>query len=257
MDKSLDYDAMCVILGVQLNLKDALLGIAVISNTEKSKAEALKDIDAALHTKALDPKLSERLRGRLQFASGQVFGRRPKAALKLLAEHGRQRKWALNDTTQHALCQLKRFLLHGKPRPIRARRDSFVHIYVAASFEPGGSSGLGGVVYGVDGSALAWFGYDVQECHLSRLLSGRDRERETVIFELEALALAISLSVFGTFVERRGAVVFTDNDGVLGSFIRGHSANDVCATLIEYFGQCEEELENVCWLDRAPLKKGK
>ena len=57
MDKSLDYDAMCVILGVQLNLKDAMLGVAVISNTEKRKAEALKDIDTALDANALDPKL--------------------------------------------------------------------------------------------------------------------------------------------------------------------------------------------------------
>ena len=252
VDKSLDYDAMCVILGVQLNLKDAMLGVAVISNTEKRKAEALKDIEEALSKNALDPKFCDHLRGRLQFASGQVFGRRPKAALKLLAEHGRQRRWALSDTTRHALSQLKRFLLRGRPRPIRARRDSFVHIYVDASFEPGASSGLGGVVFGVDGSALAWFGYDVQECHLSKLLNGRDRERETVIFELEALALAICLRVFGAFVERRGAVVFTDNEGVLGSFIRGHSANDVCSSLIEYFGQCEEELESACWLDRVP-----
>ena len=76
--------------------------------------------------------------------------------------------------------------------------------------------------------------------------------RETVIFELEALALAICLSIFSTFVERRGAVVFTDIDGVLGSFIRGHSDNEVCASLIEYFGQREEDLENVCWLDRVP-----
>ena len=223
VDKSLDYDAMCVILGVQLNLKDALLGIAVISNTEKRTAEALKDIDAALDANSLDPKLSERLRGRLQFASCQVFGRRPKAALRLLADHGKQRRWDISDVTRHALCQLRRFLLHGKPRPIRARKDSFVHIYVDASFEPGSRSGLGGVVYGPGGFALAWFGYEVQECHLAKLLSGRDRVRETVIFELEALALAICLGVFSTFVERRGAVVFTDNDGVLGSFIRGDS----------------------------------
>ena len=64
VDKSLDYDAMCVILGVQLNLKDAMLGVAVIGNTEKRKREALSDIDAALNAGALDPKLSERLRGR-------------------------------------------------------------------------------------------------------------------------------------------------------------------------------------------------
>ena len=87
MDKNLDYDAMCVILGVQLNLKDAMLGVAVIGNTEKRRTEALKDTDAALDANSLDPRLSERLRGRLQFASCQVFGRRQKAALKLLAAH--------------------------------------------------------------------------------------------------------------------------------------------------------------------------
>ena len=38
----------------------------------------------------------------------------------------------------------------------------------------------------------------------------------------------------------------------MGSFIRGHSDNEVCASLIEYFGQCVEDLENVCWLDRVP-----
>ena len=41
VDKSLEY-AMRVILGVLLNLKDAMLGIAVISNTEKRRAEVLK-----------------------------------------------------------------------------------------------------------------------------------------------------------------------------------------------------------------------
>ena len=40
-----------------------MLGIAVISNTERRKAETLKDIDSALGSIALDPKLSERLRG--------------------------------------------------------------------------------------------------------------------------------------------------------------------------------------------------
>ena len=186
VDKSLDYDAMCVILGIQLNLKDAMLGVAIIGNTDKRKAEALKDIDAALEANALDPKLSERLRGRLQFASCQVFGRRPKAALKMMAAHGKQRKWALSENTRHALCQLRHFLLRGKPRPIRARKDSFVHIYVDASFEPEGHSGLGGVVFGPGGQALAWFGYKLGWSALDRLLKDRDRVRETVIFELEA-----------------------------------------------------------------------
>ena len=60
VDKSLDYDSMCVILGVQLNLKDAMLGVAVIGNTERRKREAVSDIDQALQTGSLDPKLCER-----------------------------------------------------------------------------------------------------------------------------------------------------------------------------------------------------
>ena len=97
-----------------------------------------------------------------------------------------------------------------------------------------------------------WFesGYKLGWSALDRLLKDPDRVR--VIFELEALALSISLRVFSTFVARRGTVIFTDNDGVLDSFIRGHSNNDVCSRLIDFFCQCEEELENSCWLDRIP-----
>ena len=84
----------------------------------------------------------------------------------------------MSDSTRHALRQLRRFLLHGKPRPVRARKDSSVHIYVDASFEPGSSSGLGGVVFGPGGCALAWFSYEVQERHLAKLLLGRDSQTE-------------------------------------------------------------------------------
>ena len=73
-----------------------------------------------------------------------------------------------------------------------------------------------------------------------------------MIFELEALALAISLEVFKPFVERRSLVAFTDNEGVFGTFVRGHSDNARCSALIEFFGQSEEDLESPCWIDRVP-----
>ncbi|CAE7296178.1 car, partial [Symbiodinium sp. CCMP2592] len=109
-DKELDYDAMCVVLGVQINLKDAKLGLIFLENTAKRKKEALDDISRALSTGLLDPSESEKLRGRLQFASCQIFGRRPKASLKLLAHHSRQRKWEVSPLTRLGLVQLKQFL---------------------------------------------------------------------------------------------------------------------------------------------------
>ena len=251
-DKSLDYDAMCVVLGVQLNLRDAKLGLVFLCNTEKRKMEVFSDIDKALTQGFLDPSTSERLRGRLQFASCQIFGRRPKAALKLLAKHSLQKRWEINDFTRHALSQLRHFLECGRPRPIRARRSTIVHIYVDAAFEPNGLSGIGGVVFGVGCFPLAWFGMEVSARHLERLKVDGPLVRESVIFELEALALAISLEVFKPFVERRSLVAFTDNEGVFGTFVRGHSDNARCSALIEFFGQSEEDLESPCWIDRVP-----
>ncbi|CAE7812845.1 unnamed protein product [Symbiodinium sp. CCMP2592] len=147
-DKELSYSSMCVVLGVQINLRDAKLGLIFLENTTKRR-----------------------------------------------------------------------------PRPVRARRDEYVHIYVDASFEPGGYCGLGGLIFNSSGAALSWFGYKLQQCHVDRLLKDGEREKETVIFELEALALAISLEVFRPLVGRKGVVAFTDNEGVFGSFVRGHSDN--------------------------------
>ncbi|CAE7715963.1 car [Symbiodinium sp. CCMP2592] len=190
-DKELNYDALCVVLGVQVNLRDAKLGLAYLENTVKRRTEALCDIERALATGKLEPKESEKLRGRLQFACCQIFGRRPKAALKLLSQHSRQRRWDVNQLTRLALTQLKSFFESSRPRPVRARREDFVHVYVDASFEPNGHCGLGGVVFNSSGEALCWFGQAVSPVHVQKLLKAGDRERETVIFELEALVLSI------------------------------------------------------------------
>ncbi|CAE7763397.1 car [Symbiodinium sp. CCMP2592] len=255
-DKELSYDALCVVLGVQVNLRDAKLGLAYLENTVKRRTEALCDIERALATGKLEPKESEKLRGRLQFACCQIFGRRPKAALKLLSQHSRQRRWDVSQLTRLALTQLKSFLESSKPRPVRARREDFVHVYVDASFEPNGHCGLGGVVFSSSGEALCWFGQAVAPVHVQKLLKAGDRERETVIFELEALVLSICLEAFRPYVERKGVVIFTDNEGVFGSFVRGHSDNASCAALIDFFACCEESLETICWLDRSAFNRG-
>ena len=176
----------------------------------------------------------------------------PKAALKVLAQHGRQRKWELHESTSVALGQLKHFLEEGRPRPVRARRDDYVHIYVDASFEPNGHGGLGGVIFSSSGFPLSWFEHKVDDQYITVLRTEGTRTKETVIFELEALVLSICLDVFRPFVDRKGVVVFTDNEGVFGCFVRGHSDDIMCIPLIEFFERCEESLETICWIDRVP-----
>ena len=47
-------------------------------------------------------------------------------------------------------------------------------------------------------------------------------------------------------------MAFTDNEGVFGSFVKGHSDNSSRAPLIEFFARCEESLETISWIDRVP-----
>ena len=53
-------------------------------------------------------------------------------------------------------------------------------------------------------------------------------------------------------MDRKGVVIFTDDEGVFGCFVRGHSDDSMCIPLIDFFAKCEESLETICWIDRVP-----
>ena len=56
-------------------------------------------------------------------------------------------------------------------------------------------------------------------------------KRATVIFELEALAVAVSLELFAHLLSKRNIVMYTDNSGVHGAFVRCWSENEVGGAL--------------------------
>ncbi len=72
--KLLDFDTLCKVLGVQLGLKQSGDGPCLITNTEERVAGLVKELDDALKFNALAKSEGEKLRGRPQFASSQVFG---------------------------------------------------------------------------------------------------------------------------------------------------------------------------------------
>ena len=74
-EKWVDFNPVCKVLGVQLDLTSACFGNAAMSNTPERTAELITDISYILAAGCMSRKEAERLRGRLQFASGQIFGR--------------------------------------------------------------------------------------------------------------------------------------------------------------------------------------
>ena len=99
-----------------------------------------------------------------------------------------------------------------------------MHVFVDASFEPrGGFCGIGGNAYSSSGLVLHWFGCKIDPLVIDELLEWDGESRETIIFELECLAVLIAFQLFAKSLSNRSVVVFTDNQGVLGALVRGWS----------------------------------
>ena len=67
---------MCKVLGVQLDLQQSGDRLCLITNTAERVSELVSDIEEVLKSNSLPRREGERLRGRLQFASSQIFGRK-------------------------------------------------------------------------------------------------------------------------------------------------------------------------------------
>ena len=74
-EKEGGFNSLARILGVQMDLADAHLGVAVVSNVESRVRELVVSIDDILGRGTLTSAEMRVLRGRLVFAAAQIFGR--------------------------------------------------------------------------------------------------------------------------------------------------------------------------------------
>ena len=97
--KLIDFDSLCKVLGVQLDLRQSGDRLCFVSNTEDRVEELVKDIGEIMTSKLLTRAEGERFRGRLQFASSQVFGRKFRRLLKTLSNRVAQGRKSVSDHT--------------------------------------------------------------------------------------------------------------------------------------------------------------
>ena len=249
-EKQLDFDCVCNVLGISLNLRDAKFGVAYFGNTEKRTAELRDALRSYLANDAALPRGAElaKLRGRLQFASGQMFGRRARHALGMLTDGPGTSPGQMRHAMQTFLTILER----ARPRQVSAKWSSVVHVYVDASFDYDGHSGIGGVAYNTSGEILGWFGDAVPRHVLDELCTFNDVDRETVIFELEAIAVLIALRAFASFLQGANIVLFTDNEGVHGAFVRCKSSSAYGQQVITCVCDAEDSMDCLVWYERVP-----
>ena len=248
-DKLVPYSQCCKVLGVEINLHKSPKGMMEVMNTEARKTELVDCINEILAKRELSRFEGERLRGRLQFASNQLFGRRFRNYLRDLNGHVSRGFRVISDEFAKSLAVMVELLTENLPRPIDVNFMDWTHVYVDASFEPSGYSGLGGLVLDSAGNCLDFFSEEVTEALTSRIK--RD-DQQTIIFELEGLAIAVALHVFEKHIKGKRVVIFTDNQSAQSCVVKCKSSNHNMNLIVRSICSSEERLGLMSWIERVP-----
>ena len=86
-DKATSFSDRFSALGVEILLEHAGEGKVCFANTERRTSELLQTIQGFLNKGKMTVVESQKLRGRMQFADGQIFGRLGKLCLRALTKH--------------------------------------------------------------------------------------------------------------------------------------------------------------------------
>ena len=137
----------------------------------------------------------------------------------------------------------------NSPRRIDATYLSWNYLFVDASFEPDGHSGIGGVLYDSTGHCLGFFSEKMDKDLLTTLM---EDNQKTAIFELEGLAIVAGIDAFSPTIAGKRLVIFTDNEAVQASVIKCRSSNNHMDLVIKRMCSLEENLNIMAWIERVP-----
>ena len=90
--------------------------------------ELVGELDEAIRTNMLPRSQGEKLRGRPQFASSQIFGRKFRRLLKVLSNHVTRGRKSLSPHALSCLHDIGNLLVQNIPRKIEASQAEVVHI---------------------------------------------------------------------------------------------------------------------------------
>ena len=243
---------MCDALGVSFDLSSSSSGLAAVRNTDSRVQELCSDLREVIKNGSLNAKQAQRLRGRMQFAEGQLFGRTGRRCLRVLSSFADGEKQTL-DSKDVFFLELFCKLLHSNvPREVRALESENVVSFTDACYEREDDKwpcGLGGVFY--HSGQVQFFSLPVNK-------AGRDtlgeQSKQQIIFEAETLAAILAFLLWKDHFRNKRCLIFVDNEGTKFSLLKGSSTNLVVDILAGYFAEMETQTHSFTWIARVPSK---
>ena len=160
-EKAPEFAELFSALGVSINVSQFHRGLVMVGNTESRRKELVELLEALIETQVLHKAEALRLRGRLQFAAGNVFGRIARASLAVITQHAyHSHSPRLDQKAVLALTLHRSLLLDGRPRELKPARGRPWFVQTDACYEPDGDSvfaGIGAVLFNENGRPVRFF----------------------------------------------------------------------------------------------------
>ena len=242
-------------LGVTIDVAALHEGKVTIANTESRSTEIYSTISDVLRNGALPKQDALKLRGRMQFVAGQLFGRIAKRCLACVTQHAyASESIALGPQTIDALRRYLNVLEKKVPRTLTKSFSTTWLLFTDASHEPGAATpfaGIGAVLVGPSGKKFRFFSERMSEMLLQKVnVTGR----KTIIFECEFWAILCAMYIWKRFLSGCNVVVYTDNDGVRDSLIACHCSSENAMPILDACIRMESSLGWNVWYNRVPTE---
>ena len=253
--KAPDFAQSLTALGIELDVSDLHQGHLKLDNTADRKEELISLLSRIIADGKLPKHEALKLRGRLQFAAGQIFGRIAKRCLAFVTEHAYSASGVeIGPDALSALCLFKQLLSRNVPRCISMTNMRTWFLFTDASYERSEH----GVKAGVGAVLVDAFGY--RNFFLSEWASNslerkiNVTQRKTAIFEFEFFAVFCAMLVWKKLLTGSQVVVYTDNDGVKDSLVSCRTSSSNSAPILAACLQLEFEVSWCSWFSRVPTE---
>ena len=250
--KCVPFSSQCEALGVLFDLEDSSKGVCRIYNTESRIAEISDEIEKVIQAGALTQTDAQKLRGRLQFAEAQIYGRTGRRCIRTLKEAACRRYTKLEEHQVLALRLFVKLMQSGKPRTLCWDTKAPIVIFTDACYERDSRDlvcGLGGVFIDQQTGSKRFFSCSLD--NTQREILG-ELSKLQIIFEAETLCGVLAYLLWIKELEQRSSTLYVDNEGTKFCLMKGFSENHTVNALCGIFAELEVSVEARCWLARVP-----
>ena len=251
--KAPPFSDLCSALGVVINVSKLHQGVLTVDNSDRRKKELSNFISNILSVGHMSTSDALRLRGRMQFASGQLYGRAVRVCMAQVTNHAYTPGCTkLSRELSHSLDRYLAALIVDKPRHVLKTTGSTWYMFTDASYEPDGDShkaGFGGILVSPIGQFLEFFGFELNGTCLDRL---NPNKRKTIIFECEFLALLVALQLWAPRLNALQVVCYIDNNSVRDAAISCATSNTTGEVIMKKCLELEDKFQLQSWFARVP-----